>query len=216
MAKKSVFSPDEVFQMIPITEGDRDYGYAIVKLYQNSMDFVMESLFRFGATGMICNEREPQTTDFVHKLLASQFSRPEDYHGKELPGMSPGYHVSCKAGSFPHSLRWYRSIRLQGDFQELLAEDAEHEDTGTMAVTLAGNLALSGVIPHRKNDSIIVREIKIASMHADKKHEKPWLAIEFDLYVHSRCFTPMGLPRMLDTGYVPLDALRGIAESEGA
>ncbi len=174
----------------------------------------MKRLFCAGATGMICGESKPQTTEFIHKLLASQmFSRPEDHHKKNLPDTSPGYHVSCKAENVPLSLRWYRCVRLQGDFQKLLAEDRDAEGTGTMAVALAGNLALSGILPCNRHDSIIVREIKIASMHADEDHKKPWLAIEFDVYVHSRCFSPLGLPREVKTGYVPLKALQGIAES---
>jgi hypothetical protein len=68
------------------------------------------------------------------------------------------------------------------------------------------------VTPGRKTNGIIVREIKIASMHPDKEHKEPWLATEFDIYVHNHFISPMVLPRDIKSGYVPLDALEKLSE----
>jgi hypothetical protein len=100
------------------------------------------------------------------------------------------------------SLRWYQGVRFRGDFKKILAEDYPVEGTGTVAVTLCGNMAMQGIVPRRKKDGIIIREYTIASMHPDDDHDTPWLAIQIDAYVHSSCILPMGIPRDLETGYV--------------
>ncbi len=214
MANKNSFVPEEVYQLAPITEGDQQYGLTIAKFYSKSMGGVFDDLFLHGITGMICAERDPKSVEFIHKLLASQaFVRPEDYSNVNSMRMSNGYHISAKFDFrfLSENLRWYKCIRLQGDYEKLIGIDYPNEGTGTMAVCLAGNLALCGVMPIKKHNSIIIREMKIASMHPDKEHEKSWLAAEFDLYIHNYAFSTIGLPRDRKTGYVPLDSLEKAA-----
>jgi len=214
MAKKDSFMPEDVHQMVPITEGDQSYGIEIVNLYAKCIEHGMRDLFLRGLTGMVCGENSPKDEDYIHKILASQtFCRPEDQKDQGIP-LSTGLHISTRIrkATLNDSLRWYKEIRLQGDFIELLGVDAPAEDTGTMAVALAGNLALAGIVPRDKENCIIMREVKIASMGADEDHPEPWLAVEFDMWVHNLCFSTLGLPRDVKTGYVPLSYLRLAAE----
>lgn len=217
MARQDLFIPDETYQLQPVTEGDRAYGYEITGLYGVSMDSVMRGLFAYGLSGMICGETKPKSVEFIHRLLASQeFCRPEDQKENGLFALSDGYHISARfdARFYISSLRWHKQIRFQGDYEALLGADYPNEDTGTMAVCLAGNMALRGILPLKRNDGIMVREMKIASMHADEFHIQPWLAVEFDVYVHNHMFSVLDLPRDLKTGYVPLDSLKKLAEVE--
>jgi len=210
MASKDKFTGDTVHQMVPITEGDLTYGYKIVHLYDNCIRHGMGVLFTRGATGMVLGETEPTDEDEIHKVLASQsFSRAEDHSGKNIPKMSPGLHLNAMIDNnyINESMRWFKEVRFQGDFLELLGDDAPVEETGTIAVALAGNLALNGIVPRAKTNCMIMREIKLASMAPDEAHEIPWLAIEIDMWIHNTCFSTIGLPRDVKTGYVPLSAL---------
>ena len=212
MAKKSSFLPEDVHQMVPIEEGDQSYGISIVKLYDDCMRIGMRNLFLQGASGMVTGEADPKDVDHIHKIIGSQtFCRPED-HKKLEKGITPtsvGFHISTIVDHhlIKDSLRWFKAVRFQGDFEKLLGVDFPKEDTGTIAVALAGNMAIAGIVPRDKENCIIMREIKIASMHPDDEHEEPWLAIEFDMYIHNHCFSTIGLPRDIKTGYVPLSAL---------
>ena len=218
MARRDVFIPEETIQMIPIEEGDQQYGLEICALYDKSMHSLLSNLFIQGVSGVICGEDSPKSIEFLHRLLAAKtYSRPEDWQKGSIPALSDGYHISAKIDfrCMPNeSLRWYKSLRFQGDYEKLLGVDYPYEGTGTMAVCLAGNMALAGIMPKAKQDAIIVRDIKIASMHADEAHEKPWLAVEFDVYVHNHSFSTIGLPRDLRTGYVPLDTLKKLAKDD--
>lgn len=217
MARKDDFVPEDVIELVPIVEGNQQYGLELCRLYDKSMHSVLGNMFISGVSGMICGEDSPKSIDFLHKILASKtYSRPEDQSENSVPAMSDGYHISTRLDFrfIFKSLRWYRSMRFQGDYAKLLGVDYPHEGTGTMAVCLAGNLALSGVMPKTKDDAVVIREVKIASMHADEEHQEPWLAVEFDVYVHNHSFSMRGLPRDLKTGYVSLEALEQLAKDD--
>lgn len=217
MAKKDTFAPEDVHQMVPIAEGDQTYGIAIVNLYDECMKIGMRGLFLQGASGLIMQEPKPASVEDIHRIISSQmFSRPQD-QGTNVLDMkqSCGFHISALLDRtvLRESLRWFKTVRFQGDFEKLIdPEDYPNEGTGTMAVALAGNMALSGIVPRKKENCIIMREVKIASMHPDEEHDEPWLAVEFDMYVHNSCFSPIGLPRDVKTGYVPLSALKAAVE----
>lgn len=220
MSKRGTFdpNPEDVISMKPIHEGDREYGYKIFELYAKSLNPDLSYLFRQGLSGIILGEPDPKSDPIIRTILQSgDFCRPED-QGELRKGsivMSPGQYITCNRHSGGYrNLRWFRDVRLQGDFAALLQDDYPDEDTGTIAVAVAGALAMNGYLPSNKKGNIAFKEMKLAAMSEDETHDKPWIAAEVDMYIHQSLISPMPLPHDNKTGYVPLEVLERILEEE--
>lgn len=220
-SKKEKFIPDadKVYQLKPIAEDDYDYGFALMDAYLHTFNIrAIGTMFEHGVIGFVLGSGSLGSKEMLDQLLSSgMYSRPEDWEGKESPHISGGQYIKNKVirRSLPN-LRWYEKVRFQGDLAKLCHADWPNEGRGSMSVTLLNNLAIQGFVPRKKNneEGIILDSAKIAVMSPDDEHDKPWYAVEFDLFVHRDCASYIPLPHDSKTGYVPLDFIEDCVKEQ--
>jgi len=219
MAPRKAWTTDELIKMTPVKDDDLRYGYEIFNLYAAS-SLGLWDIFKRGVSGLCLGDDDPKGFEELEKIMGSgMFSRPEDYgHGKinYAPMLSSGTHIRVEtkhpAG---RSFRSYKAIRLQGDLEALVMDDYPEEGTGTIAVAICHWLARNGYIPCEQKDAFILHSIVIDGMHPDDDHEKPWLAVEIDLYVHNKAHCAIGLPYSKETGFIDISLLETMSQARG-